>query len=169
MKYVRYEAIAIVMVCAGALATYARADQYPTQKPPMPPMPSGATMNRPAGETTLVGCLYRESAIPGRSVALGPGATSDDYILVNAALASGTPGAVGTGGAVPAAGKMYEVEQLEDARLSPLVGKRVQITGRIDAEPKHLTGASHDLNDLPDFEATSIREIAGTCPVKPKP
>ena len=165
MKNVRYEAIAIAMACAGALTTYAAGQQpYPT---PRPSVPSGATMNRPAGETTLVGCLYRESAIPGRSVAQGAG-VSDDYILVNAAIASGTPGAVGTGGAVPAAGKMYEVEQLADARLSPLVGKRVQVTGRIDAEPKHLTGAAHDLNDLPDFEATSIREISGVCPAKPR-
>ena len=49
-----------------------------------------------------------------------------------------------------------------------LVGKRVEITGHIDADPDHLTGAARDVTDLPELETASIREVSGTCPATPK-
>ena len=164
MKHVRY--LAIAMVCTGALMAFPAAQQDPARKPSTA---SGATMNQPAVPTTLVGCLYRESSIPGRTVAQ-PGSDLDDYILADAAIAGagGGTGAVGTSGAAPAAGTMYEVERIAPERLSPLVGKRVEITGHIDADPDHLTGAARDVTDLPELETASIREVSGTCPATPK-
>jgi hypothetical protein len=75
---------------------------------------------------------------------------------------------------------MYKLELVDDAKLKALVGKRVEVTGRIDAEPgdKTVTPATppttptdravgRDRVDLPEFEVTSIREMPGTCPAKP--
>jgi hypothetical protein len=157
MKHVLWGAATIV--CAGALWTVATAQQAQTPR----------STTRTAAQTTLVGCLYRESTIPGRTMTAGSDIL-DDYILADAASASpsGAGGAVGTSGSVPAAGKLYEIERIADERLHPLVGKRVEVTGYVDADPELLTGAAPDLNDLPEFETTSIREVSGTCPAAPK-
>jgi hypothetical protein len=138
--------VAIAMVCTIALPS--------------------AAWNQP-GQTTLVGCLYRESDIPVL-VMSQPGSLLDDYILADATVA-GAPatGAVGTSGSIPPAGRLYELERISEGRLNPLVGKRVQVTGHIDADPEHLSGAAPDMGDLPEFETTFIREVVGTCPPAP--
>ena len=105
----------------------------------------------------------------------------EDYILADAAMPSGqakpgaVPGAVGTSGTTPASGNMYKVEGPSDERLKALVGKKVEVTGRIDPEgsgataggPRPDRGPGPDAISLPEFEATSVREIAGTCPASP--
>ena len=67
----------------------------------------------------------------------------EDYILVTSAAscsAAGTTGTTpptgtaGTSGVASAAGKAYKLEQIADERLSAVVGKRVEVTGRVDAE-----------------------------------
>lgn len=158
------------------------------------PATSGAQQQRPdqpqasqAQQVTLEGCLYREQDVPGRSPNVAERAgILEDYILADAKPAAGASGAVGTSGreesaAAPAAGKMYKVEHIDDDKLRDLVGKRVQVTGRIDAERDDTRGVGTtgqpqadrtpgpDDVELPEFEAASIREIEGTCPAKPAP
>jgi hypothetical protein len=109
---------------------------------------------------TLVGCLYREKDIPGRSpnVAERVG-VMEDYILADAqpkaastsADASSTTGsstttegndstgAVGTSGTMTSGGKMYKLEHVSDEILGALVGKRGEVIGRIDKEPGDQT------------------------------
>jgi hypothetical protein len=127
-----------------------------------------------------VGCLYRESQVPGRTPTVVERAgVLEDYILADAAMPAparpGTPPqAVGTSGTVPSTGNMYKVENIPDERLKALVGKRVEVSGRIDPEDAGLGGAAapdrgpgpDDVN-LPEFEAASIRELSGTCPAAP--
>ena len=77
---------------------------------------------------------------------------------------------------------MYKLEFADDSKLKAVVGKRVEVMGRIDAEPgdnvpragqptpqtsqtDRIVG--HDKIDLPEFELTSIREVSGTCPATP--
>jgi hypothetical protein len=69
---------------------------------------------------------------------------------------------------------MYKVENIPDERLKALVGKRVEVSGRIDPEAAGLGGAAArdrgpgpDQISLPEFEAASIREVSGTCPAAP--
>jgi hypothetical protein len=180
-KYVLSGALAVV--CAGSLAA---AQQSPaTSQPTTQP---GTTATQPAASTTLVGCLYHEKDVPGRQPNVAEQAgVMEDYILADAKTAAqpgaATPGATGTAGSVPATGNMYKVEQIADEKLRPLVGKRVEVTGRIDPEgatPRGTTGAAPgaagakpdrglgpDQINLPELEATSIREVSGTCPAKP--
>lgn len=143
-----------------------------TQQPPAP-QPSAATPAVQAGaQQTLVGCLYREKDVPGREPNVAERAgVLEDYILADASM----------NGQTPAAGKMYKVEKIDDDQLKQHVGKKVEIVGRIDAEPSDVAPASTggapmpkpdkgpgpDAIELPEFEAVSIRVIEGTCPAKP--
>jgi len=76
---------------------------------------------------------------------------------------------------------MYKLELIEDSKLKAVVGKRVEVTGRIDAErgdaaaqpatppPTSQTDKAlgRDKIDLPEFEVSSMKEIPGNCPASP--
>ena len=186
--------IGILALFATATLSAAQTEQAPAQpttptrqaQPPVQePSPSApktpATASTVAQTTaTLVGCLYRENQIPGRTPTVVERAgVLEDYILADATMPvparPGTPpAAVGTSGSVPSTGNMYKVENIPDERLKALVGKRVEVSGRIDPEDAGLGGAAapdrgpgpDDVN-LPEFEAASIREVSGTCPAAP--
>jgi len=145
---------------------------------------------------TMVGCLYREQDIPGRSpnVAERVG-VMEDYILADAqpkasstsadasssstADKNDTTAAVGTSGTVTSGGKMYKLEHVSDDIFGALVGKRVEVIGRIDKEPGDQTNmqggaavaqdnsAGPDRIELAEFEVTSIKATTGTCPAQP--
>jgi hypothetical protein len=135
-----------------------------------------ATAQKPA-TITLIGCLVREQDVPGRKpdVAERVGIL-EDYILTGAVPADrasrpNESGAVGTSGAPTSRhiSTMYKVEGIADSELKRHVGKRVEVTGRVDRDDeretalaqKATTPGSHE--DMPEFEATGIREIAGEC------
>ena len=87
-----------------------------------------------------------------------------------------TAAATGTTGAAAVKGRMFKLEHEDDDRLQALVGKRVEVMGRVDAEvgdAKNTGGATtsttdkvigRDAVDLAEFEVSSIKEVAGTCP-----
>lgn len=171
--------------------------QQPAQAAP-------ATQKTPT--TTLVGCVYRERDVPGRApnvaervgvledyilmelpgataTAAAPGATSERGETASAAGAAGdrqaeargTTGAAATAGAA-AKGRMFKLEFVDDDRLQSLVGRRVQVTGQVDAEEgdsRNTAGAVSSTTDkiigrdqvnLSEFEVSSITEVDGTCP-----
>ena len=186
--------IGTLVLFATAALSAAQAPQAPSEQPPAPKAQpstqepstastpqSQATVTTTAQTTaTLVGCLYREAQVPGRTPNVVERAgVLEDYILADAAMPAATrpgtpPEAVGTSGTVPSTGNMYKVENVPDERLKALVGKRVEVSGRIDPEAAGLGGAAArdrgpgpDQVNLPEFEASSIREVSGTCPAVP--
>jgi hypothetical protein len=182
-NYIR--AIAVVTVCSGAvLAAQAGAGNQAQQPSARPMMESKTASQQPV---TLTGCVYREQDVPGRAPNVAERAgILEDYILAEVTPkqpegtpSTDTPGVTGTSGTVKA-GAMYKLEKIEDEKLRAVVGKRVEVTGKIDAEAgdKAATPATppttqtdrvigRDRVDLPEFEVTSIREVTGTCPAKP--
>jgi hypothetical protein len=171
-----------ISAIGALLATAAlTAGQEPKTAPrPAAEPPAATTQQAP---TTLVGCLYREEQVPGRTPNVAERAgVLEDYILADAAAPSGqakpeaaVPGAVGTSGTTPSTGNTYKVEGPSDERLKALVGKKVEVTGRIDPEGGPGGGARPDRGpgpdaiSLPEIEATSVREVSGTCPATPAP
>jgi hypothetical protein len=141
--------------------------------------------------TTIQGCVYKEQDIPGRSPNVAEKAgVMEDYILVAApagmsatAGTSGTTppataGTTGTAGAGMSGTKAYKLEKIADEQLRAVVGKRVEVTGRVDAEkgdtatgtastPARDANVGPDKIELPEFEVTSIKEVEGTCPAAP--
>jgi hypothetical protein len=157
--------------------------QQPQSQPTAPPT---AAASQPS--ITLAGCVYREQDVPGRAPNVAERAgVLEDYILAEvtptqtpATPSTAAPGATGTSGTVKP-GAMYKLELVDDEKLRAMVGKRVEVTGRVDAEagdqpptpgtqPATPTDKAigRDRVDLPEFEVTSIREAAGSpCPAKP--
>ena len=133
--------------------------------------------------TTIVGCVYEEKDVPGR--APNPAervGILEDYILAEispaeAARPTGTTGSASN----PTTYSMYKLERTADSELKALVGKRVEVTGRVDAQPSDAVGPppssaqtnqadraiGHDRINLPELEVSSIRAVAGSCPAKP--
>ena len=178
---------AIALASTASIAA-AQAASGQTASVPRPAQTSAPRASEQA-TTTLVGCLYREEQVPGRSPnAAERAGVLEDYILADAQLAGAqtsqarpgeTPSATGTSGTVPTTGNMYKVEKLPDERLKALLGKRVEVIGRIDAEhgkgdkpgapPTADRSTGPDRMNLPEFEASSIREVSGSCPATPAP
>jgi len=105
--------------------------------------------------TTLTGCLQH----------------TEDYTLTNAAVAqqgdapaggatapkaAAQPAAAAAPAEAAAPAAAYKLEGISPARLSLLVGKRVQVTGAFQDQGKGTTGKS-----LPRFEATAVQEATG--------
>jgi hypothetical protein len=168
--------IASSIAAIAAQSPVGSPQQNPVQSPTRPAAPQVET--RTAAPATLTGCLYSERDVPGRTPNLAEKAgVLEDYILAEVTAAgssesrSPSPGVAGTSGTSPA---MYKVENIPDDRLRALVGKRVEVVGRIDAEGGQASpsgvkpdrGLGPDQVNLPEFEATSIKEVTGTCPAK---
>jgi hypothetical protein len=138
-----------------------------------PAQPTQRVMPNPAPAMSLTGCLYRERDVPGRTPNVAEKAgVLEGYIVADARIVgqgSSVPGPVaGTGG------RTYKVEDIPDEQLRALVGKRVEVAGRIETDDED--GARPDRNSVPrevidfsDFVASSMREVAGgtACPPKP--
>lgn len=161
--------------CAGAVA-HAQATATPQQPQTQPSSTQQAT-------TTVEGCVYREADIPGRTpnVAERAGAMEDYILVASNAKAQGTVGTSGTTGTAGASAtaKMFKLEHADDEKLSALVGKRVRVTGKTDAErsdmksptttqPQTDRSMGPDKINLPEFEVATITEASGTCPSKPE-
>ena len=144
---------------------------------------ASSVISAQSASSTLTGCVYQEKDVPGR--APNPAervGILEDYILAEitpaeAAKPAGTAGST----SVPKTYSMYKLEKAADSQLKAMVGKRVEVTGRIDAKANDTTGQppasaqtnktdrviGHDRIDLPEFEVSSIRAVAGSCPAKP--
>src|SRR4030095_9053194 len=136
-----------------------------------------------AQTTTLTGCVYEEKDVPGRAPnAAERAGVLEDYILAEISPAEAAkPTGTTRSAAKPTTYAMYRLEKIADSELKAMVGKRVEVTGRIDAEAKDAAGQpsastqtnkadkvlGHDRIDLPEFEVSSIRAVSGTCPAKP--
>jgi hypothetical protein len=177
----------------GALAASAgviAAAQQPQQPQTRPTTETRAATPQKT-TTTVIGCVYREKDVPGRAPnAAERAGVLEDYILAEVSGLSGsagtTAGATGTSGSTGAAagagatGPMYKLEFAKDDQLKTLVGKRVEVVGRIDAEdgdsPAPAPGTKSSTTDkilgrdrvnLSEFEVSSIKEVAGSCPATP--
>jgi len=155
--------------------------QPPTTQPPATQAPAAAAAPQDVATTTIQGCVYKEQDIPGRTPDITEKAgVLEDYILVasvNPSTPTGTSGTAGTAG-VMAAPKAFKLEKIADEQLRAVVGKRVEVTGRVDAErgdkaagtagaPAPDKNMGPDKIELSEFEVTSMREVEGTCPASP--
>ena len=179
---------AAAILCAGALSSAQIAPQGGVQQRPPQPKAQQPRATPNAGPVmTLAGCLYREESVPGRSPNVAEKAgVGKDFILADATpntpdrpIADAGPpdaqrptpsGPQQPAGAVAglATGRMYKVTKIDDDRLKELVGKRVEITGTIKPDDDVRPGEEARVENLPNIEGTSIREVSGAaCPARP--
>jgi hypothetical protein len=159
-------AIAIAIGAAASLSAQTAATQQP----------SGATTS------TIIGCVYQEKDVPGRAPNIAERVgVLEDYILAELSPAEASRPVGTSGSSTPTTYSMYKLEHAKDGELKSMVGKRVEVTGRIDAEAGDASGqpsaatqtsqadrvVGRDKIDLPEFEVVSMREVSGSCPAKP--
>lgn len=152
------------LVGASALTIGAQTPQPQEQRPPQqrpvtpttPPTTGDTTQRAAANQViTIAGCLKQERDVPGRkpNVAERAGIT-EDYILTNVKMAqSSAVSGIGVG-------SMYEIEGLAEAELQKHLNHQVEITGRIT----QATTAGTAADEVPDFQATSLKMVSATCP-----
>jgi hypothetical protein len=161
-----------VVACSGLVIA---AQAPPPAQQPAPQTPSAQTVRQ--SNTTIVGCVYEEKNVPGRSLNT-PGRRLEDFI-------GNQPSAPPPHRVRPASGpRSWERWQARAAmtRAEAVVGKRVEVTGRIDREAGDSTARpaetpapsqadkaiGRDKVDLAEFEIVSIKEVPGACPASAK-
>ena len=164
---------ATILSALGAMSSLSA--QAPSPAPTAAPRATTPTVGaQTLTSVTLTGCLYREQSVPGRTPNVAEKAgVLEDYILADAVM----PADAGKNTTL-ATGNMYKVEDIADEKLRALVGKRVEVMGKIDPEggglgrpasgPSPDKGLGPDRINLPEFEAASIKEVSGTCPPAPR-
>ena len=155
------------------VALTASSPQASITEPPTSSAFAQRAMPAPRASMSLTGCLYREWDVPARL----PNTAEklevlQGYVVADARIVgqgSSAPGRVGGTG-----GRTYKVEGIPDVQLEALVGKRVEIAGRVETDDED--GSRPDRNSLPrdlldfsDFVASSVREVAGGTACSPKP
>jgi hypothetical protein len=141
----------LASVCAVTVGLGAQA---PTSAQPPSAQPEASK------SVTFSGCV--EKAAPD-AAAPAAAASAPAFILTNASPAGSGGGAVGTGGSAKPAAAKYRLDA-DDAKLSPHVGHKVEVTGTIDdkAMPSAPSGAAA-ASAGPKLKVDSIKMVAATC------
>jgi hypothetical protein len=144
---------AAALACAMAVTLGA---QTPAPERQTPSSPSSS-----ANKVTVTGCLEKASpsdSPTGTSGAAGASAAAK-FVLNNASSGSAAPsGAAGTSGA---SATSYKLDG-EDAKLTPHVGHKVEITGTAPASDRaSSTGAAASAGAM--LKVESIKMIAQSC------
>ncbi len=129
------------------------------QEPPAQQTPSQGAA---AKAITVSGCVAKAEAGPtGTTGAAGAASENTKFVLKNAAR--GTSDTAGTAGAAATAiASEYRLDG-DDAKLTPHVGHKVEITGTVEqakgaAEAPAASGAS-----APKLKVDSVKMIASSC------
>jgi hypothetical protein len=132
--------------------------------------PQASESTTAAKSITITGCVQAaEKAPTGTSGTTGaPAAAADTkFVLKNAmasASAAGAAGTAGTSGTASEASPVASEYRLDadDAKLSPHVGHKVEITG---TAPKPSSAApSSAASATPKLKVDSVKMISATCP-----
>jgi hypothetical protein len=163
-----------------AFAATAQA-QYPAAQKDQP-----AAKTASAQSITVTGCIqreadYRQAKDAGKGGVAGTGVgTGNEFVLINASIATPGEGPTGTAGSASA----YELTGANEGKASEFVGRRVEIMGTLKAAdttasgrptggatagapPSGVDATSKDLK-LRELEVASVKEASGTCPSSAK-
>src|SRR6516225_1818815 len=146
------------VVCAASLGAAA---QTPSQT-----TPTRSSSQSAAKQVTVTGCVQRASASPagatGTTGTAGASSSEPSFILTNASSGSSSsaaPGATGTSG-TPSS---YRLEG-DDAKLTPHIGHKVEITGELDSMPSSSAPAgSSSSASAPKLKIDTVRMVAASC------
>ena len=140
------------IVCATTAALLA-------QTPP----PAQSPQSAPAKAITVAGCLARApQATTGTSGTAGAASAATKFLLTNAAMSAA--GTTGTAGA-PASSIASEYKlDGDDAKLTPHVGHKVEITGTVEAARTMTQPPAASAANAPTLKVDNVKMVASTCP-----
>ena len=172
MKSCYLTGCAVALTLSAAVAAQTPSSQTAPASPTTTSSQAGtasATKDESA-PVTVEGCLVRERDVPGRKLnPVEQAGVTEDFILMSSKMIKGTaPGATAQARAADSptgtsgSDVMFDVKGLDDDRLKPMVGRRVQIDG-VFADVSRSAGADA-AEDLVDIRGTAVRAVAGECP-----
>jgi len=157
MRYITSAVVLAAGFAAGFTTVSAQTPQPAQTAAEQPAAQRPMTQPAAAATMTIVGCLKDEKDVPGlQANVVERAGITEDYILTNVKAGAGNS-VSGLG-----LGNMYEIEGIAESELKKHLGHQVEITGRLDA----TDGGARDRKDVPDFNATSLKMLAATCPAK---
>ena len=121
------------------------------------------TAQSTAKSITVTGCLKKAEAPTGTSGAASRMDTTK-FLLTNAAI--GTTGTAGTAGTTPpssAVSSEYRIDG-DDAKLTPHVGHKVELTGTPDMAPSATQPPAASAANAPKLKVTDVKMVAAACP-----
>ena len=153
MRQRLWPAFLVAIVCAVTVGLVAQA-------------PSSSSTSQASKQVTFSGCVEKAAAEPGAAPAAGtPSAT---FMLTNASPAGGSATVGTTGSAKPAS--KYRLDA-DEAKISPHVGHKVEVTGTVDEAPTSTSSAtsptgataSASASAGPKIKVDSVKMVAATC------
>jgi hypothetical protein len=138
------------------------------QVPDSPQKPPASKSSAAAKTISVTGCIQRaqaSTAAPGGAGAPGAAAGSEaKFVLTNVVLKpEGTAGTTGSTNPPTAVASEYRLDT-DDAKLTPHVGHKVEITGTVEqpseaaAQPPAGSAAS-----APKLKVDNVKMVAATC------
>jgi hypothetical protein len=121
-------------------------------------------------QVTFSGCI--EKAPSEGAATSAAGSASPAFILTNAApassSASGTTGTAGTAGSASAKPAAKYRLDADEAKISPHVGHKVEVTGTVEEQSSATatsspSGATASTSTGPKFKVESVKMIAASC------
>ena len=147
------------VACAVAIGVAAQ-----TANPPQTPPPSSSQTKSMDNKdkVTVTGCVQRaDTAAPtGTSGSTAAASSASKFILANAkSESSGSSATAGTSGSASSATATSYKLDADDAKLTPHVGHKVEISGTV--EP--ASSAASSSMSSPTLKVDSVKMIASTC------
>lgn len=131
--------------------------------------PSQTSSSSSPKTITVSGCVQRAAQAPtGTSGSTSASRDSEvKFLLTSAAMSSsGATGTAGTAGTAPASTAVASEYRLDadDAKLTPHVGHKVEISGTVESSAGATQAPSASAANAPKLKVDSVKMIAATCP-----
>ena len=144
---------------SSALVVYAQTPQQ--QQSPQQTYPSKPSASQPSpaiDQLTITGCLKQETSASNEQNT--PAGSS--FVLSDVKMGATSPAsAIGLA-------PQYSIQGLTDVELQKHIGHTVEVTGRITpaAAATDTKETAPLKRDLPEFQASSVKMVSGTCTAK---
>ena len=151
------------VACAVAIGVAAQTAN-PPQTPNPSPSPSSSQTKSTSGmdKVTVTGCVQRaDTAAPtGTSGSTSAASSAPKFILENAKSGSSSSSSTAgtSGSASSATASSYKLDA-DDAKLTPHVGHKVEISGTVES----ASSAASSSMASPTLKVDSVKMIASTC------
>jgi hypothetical protein len=114
----------------------------------------------------VTGCVQRAQQVPTGTSGTTPSSAETKFVLTNAALKETGATAGTSGAAAPATTAIASEYRLDtdEAKLSPHVGHKVEITGTVEPASRMEQKPPASAANAPTLKVTDVKMVSSTCP-----
>lgn len=131
------------------------------------PAPQSAPQSAAAKKITVTGCVAKAQQAPtGTAGAAGAAAKEAAFVLSDASMSSNANAPTGTAGAAApsttAIASEYKLDG-DDAKLTPHVGHKVEITGTVDESKGATQPPAASAANAPTLKVDNVKMVSASC------